>query len=101
MQSLLLAECCVEDRDASGIHFSNSVFERAQRHRGNNQLREPTFQTNQSTLTDVERSDLYGLQGGKARCKLRFHLLDFLGFTRSARSAHLALTKVSETTRKF
>lgn len=53
--------------------------------RGNDELREPTVQTDQNTLANVDGGNIHSLCVGEAGCQLRIKLLQVFGLARSTR----------------
>jgi hypothetical protein len=60
---------------ALGIEGGLCSLERMQLVRGNDELREPTVQTDQNALANVDWGNIHSLCVGEAGCELRVKLL--------------------------
>jgi hypothetical protein len=70
---------------ALGIGGGFSSFECVQFSRGNHELGEPTVQTDQNILANVDGGNIHFLCVGEAGCQLPFKLLHVFGLARSTR----------------
>jgi hypothetical protein len=70
---------------ALGVEPGFSFLERVQFTHGNDELSEPTVQTNQNPLANVDRGESHSFWVGQAGCQLPVKLLNVFGLTRLTR----------------
>jgi hypothetical protein len=74
--------------NALGVERGFSFLERMQFTLGNDELSEPTVQTNQNVLANVNRGEFHSFWVGQAGCQLPVELLKVFGLANLTRHFH-------------